>query len=51
MSKPKVTLLVPTVGHKVGDTIEVDSVEIADELVRNRLAVRKTSAPSKSEKD
>ena len=49
MTKPKVTLRVPTVGHKVGDQIEVADAETADQMVALGQAVRVSRA--KSEKD
>lgn len=44
MSKTKVTLRVKTVGHQIGDVIEVDA-ETAKQLIENRQATPVTGAP------
>lgn len=46
MAKQKVKLLVPTVGKKAGDVIEVESAD-ADALVANHNAVLVESKSSK----
>lgn len=45
MSKVKVVLRVPTMGARVGDTIEVEDAETADALVANGTARRVKPGP------
>jgi hypothetical protein len=45
VTKPKVVLRVPTIGHKAGDTIEVESKEQADYLVDNGHAAHPGDVP------
>ena len=49
MTKPKVTLRVPTKGYKAGETVEVADAETADQMVELGQAVRVSRA--KSDKD
>ena len=46
MAKTKLILLVPTVGKKAGDEIEVDDTDTAERLIESRSARR----PGKSDK-
>lgn len=50
MTRPKVVLRVPTVGHKAGDTIEVADAATADQMVELGQASR-VKGGAKSDKD
>ena len=50
MTKPKVTLRVPTVGKKAGETVEVADAATAEQMVELGQATRVKGAP-KSDKD
>jgi hypothetical protein len=49
VTRPKVVLRVPTLGHKAGETIEVADSKAADQMVELGQATRVSRA--KSDKD
>lgn len=51
MTRPKVVLRVPTLGHAAGETIEVADAATADQMVAMRQADRVKGGKSEAKSD